>query len=326
MRRVAFCVPALVSLCAVLHDARAEPPSPAEPDTVVAIVGSEPVYARDVARMLRRAGRGKKVRPAVLPVFQAQVLSEIVDRRLVLAYASRTESGATEEEVDAALSQLAAKLKAQGKPLDDFLNEQAATQADLRRQITWNVTWEKFLAKYVTEERLASYFKAHRRELDGTEIAVSHVLLRPRAGDHPEAVAAVIERARTIRREITSGKISFAEAAQKYSAGPSAKDGGRLGFIGPRGPMVEPFSRAAFALEVGEISQPVTTPFGVHLIRCDQIKSGTKQLDDVRKEVADALARELLEKLARYERQYTPVEFTGKSPYFKPGTQELVVP
>jgi hypothetical protein len=40
----------------------------------------------------------------------------------------------------------------------------------------------------------------------------------------------------------------------------------------------------------------------------------------------DALARELLEKLARLEQQHTPVRFTGSSPYFKPGSKELAAP
>ena len=85
-------------------------------------------------------------------------------------------------------------------------------------------------------------------------------------------------------------------------------------------------SRAAFALEVEQVSQPVTTRFGVHLIRCDEIKPANKQWTDVRQELEKALARELLDRLARLQQRYTPVKFTGKAPYFKPGTRELVLP
>jgi len=298
----------------------------ANDQVVVATVGGEPVFAHDVERLLQSVTRGQQLAPAILAVVRAQMLSEIVDRRLVLAYARRTKSGPSESEIDAAKAELTARIKAQGGLLEAYLAEQSLTQADLRHRITWSLLWERYVAKYVTEERRASHFEAHRREFDGTEVSVSHVLLRPGTQADPGAIDRLIERAEAIRADIVSGKLSFADAAREHSAGPSAAEGGRLGFIGRRGPMVESFSRAAFSLEEGQMSPPVTTRFGVHLIRCDEIRPGSKQLADVRKELEAALARELLDKLARFEQKQTPVEFTGKWPHFKPGTRELVAP
>jgi len=295
-------------------------------EAVAATVGGEPIDAGEVARLVRTAARGQKVSPAALPVLQAQVLAELVDRRLVLAYARRNEEYPTAEQLDAAAAALKAKLVSEGRTLDAYLHEQSLSEVDLRRQLAWGLVWDKYLAKYVTDERAAAYFEAHRREFDGTELAVSHILLRPSSGVDRAAWSELVKQAEAIRRSIVAGEISFADAAQKYSAGPSAKEGGRLGRIPRRGVMEETFSRAAFALEVGQVSEPVLTPFGVHLIRCDAVWPGKKQLADVRREVDDALARELLSKIARLEERRTPVRFTGKTPYFKPGTRELVVP
>ena len=102
------------------------------------------------------------------------------------------------------------------------------------------------------------------------EVTASHILLRSRGGKEDEQV---LSRIRSIREEILSGKIGFEEAARKYSEDGSAKRGGSLGTF-RRGRMVEPFEEAAFALKEGEISEPVKTPFGYHLIRVEKKKEG----------------------------------------------------
>lgn len=304
--------------------AEAADPEGNHASAVVATVGGDSIDAAEVARLLKSAVGSQKVSPAALPVLQAQVLAELVDRRLVLAYARRNEDYPTAEQLDAAAASLKAKLAAQGRTLEDHLREQSFSEAHLRRELAWALVWDKYLARYVTDRRAAAHFEARRREFDGTQLAVSHILLRPSPGADRFAWGELLKQAAALRRSILAGEVSFADAARKNSAGPSARNGGRLGQIPRRGVMDEAFSRAAFALEAGQVSEPVVTPFGVHLIRCDAVQPGKKQLDDVRKDVEEALARELLSKLARLEERHTPVGFTGKSPYFKPGTRELV--
>lgn len=87
-----------------------------------------------------------------------------------------------------------------------------------------------------------------------SRIRASHILVKTEA------------EAKNLYNEIQNGK-SFAEIAQTVSLCPSGQNGGDLGFFG-KGMMVKPFEDAAFALnEIGEISQPVETQFGWHLIQ-----------------------------------------------------------
>ena len=65
------------------------------------------------------------------------------------------------------------------------------------------------------------------------------------------------------------------------------------------------------------MGQPVKTAFGV--IRCDEMKPGVKSIADVRKELENALSVELLDKLAKTERRFTPVKYTGLVPPPEPG-------
>lgn len=86
------------------------------------------------------------------------------------------------------------------------------------------------------------------------EVRASHILVKSE------------DEAKKLLEEIKGGK-SFADAAKEVSLCPSGRDGGDLGFF-KKGVMVQPFEDAAFAMkEIGEISEPVQTQFGWHLIQ-----------------------------------------------------------
>jgi len=72
------------------------------------------------------------------------------------------------------------------------------------------------------------------------------------------------EEAKKLKQEIENGK-DFAQAAKEVSLCPSGQNGGDLGYFS-RGQMVKEFENAAFAMNVGEVSNPVKTQFGYHLI------------------------------------------------------------
>lgn len=106
------------------------------------------------------------------------------------------------------------------------------------------------------------------------QVQCSHLLVKHRNSRRPsswreENISRTKEEAlellKSYREQIASGKASFAELAQKYSDCSSARRGGDLGPFG-RGTMQKPFEEAAFALKVGELSEPVDTDSGVHII------------------------------------------------------------
>ena len=90
-------------------------------------------------------------------------------------------------------------------------------------------------------------------------VSAGHILVE----SYDEAVA--------LKKRIDEGE-SFERLAQKYSKCPSAQRGGALGSFG-KGQMVKPFENAAFNLQVGEVSEPVKTDFGWHLIKVYDRKS-----------------------------------------------------
>jgi parvulin-like peptidyl-prolyl isomerase len=295
----------------------------AKGDTVVATVGDEPITAHEVERLLAKAVGKHKVGSPALPYLRAQLLEEIIARRLVLAYAERGGDGASAADLAAARKDLTRKLATQRRTINEFLQQQGITAEDLQRQLAWNIVWTKYFARYATPARERAWFDAHRQQVDGSELLVSQIFWRVSAGNDPATVATLMHKAAELRGQILAGKLSFAAAAGQFSESPSREQGGRLGWIGRHGPMDETFTRAAFALAKGEIAAPLRSTLGVHLIRCDDVRSGTKSLAEAREEVDQALGRELLDRLAQLQRARTAVRYTGAMPYFKPGTREL---
>ncbi len=90
------------------------------------------------------------------------------------------------------------------------------------------------------------------------------------------------ELAKEIKEKIASNELSFEDAAVKYSSCPSKEQGGNLGAFS-RGMMVPEFEEAAFVLPVGEVSDPVKTQFGYHLIKvADRKEDSIKSFEEVK--------------------------------------------
>ena len=125
----------------------------------------------------------------------------------------------------------------------------------------------------ISDAEIRAYFDTHKKELERPGRAVVSVLTIPRTVTAADSVA-VRQRMTALRDEISKGA-KFEDVAKRESADTiSGVDGGSLG-RGPRGRFVEAFEKAAFALTPGQLSEPVETQFGLHLIKVDERKADT---------------------------------------------------
>lgn len=138
---------------------------------------------------------------------------------------------------------------------------------------------------------------------------VRHILLKI-GPTQSEQVAR--ERLADYKRRIQSGQASFAELARAHSQDASAADGGELGWVAP-GQLVPQFEQAMNNLDPGQISDPVTTRFGVHLIqvegRREQVLTGAEQRELARNMLREKKAEEAFETWAREVRGRAYVEY-----------------
>lgn len=109
------------------------------------------------------------------------------------------------------------------------------------------------------------------------EINASHILINS-TSEKPEDTLAAYNKIKEIRNDIVNKKISFEDAAVKYSEDPSAKQNkGNLGYFTSL-QMVYPFETAAFNTKKGEVSQPVKTKFGYHLIKTHDVRDARGEM------------------------------------------------
>ena len=126
----------------------------------------------------------------------------------------------------------------------------------------------------VTDAQARAYYDAYTGRWERPGRAVISLISVNRIAA-PSDTAAVVARLRALRAEITSGRASFADVARRESEDSvSAADGGSLG-RGARGRFVPAFENAAFAMRAGQISEPVRTDFGWHLIQATEKKGDT---------------------------------------------------
>ncbi|WP_148306377.1 SurA N-terminal domain-containing protein [Gemmatirosa kalamazoonensis] len=125
----------------------------------------------------------------------------------------------------------------------------------------------------VSDDEISSYYDAHKKQYERPGRAVLSLLTIPRAVTAADTAAARA-RAEQLRAEIVGGQ-KFEDVAKRESSDSgSARQGGDLG-RGGKGRFVPEFEKAAYALTPGEVSQPVLSPFGYHLIRVDEKKGDT---------------------------------------------------
>jgi parvulin-like peptidyl-prolyl isomerase len=216
---------------------------PARPaaSAVAATVGGEPITVGQVLEFMHHVLAEHQVTSQTTAFVEAQALGQLIDRKLVGMYLDRHDISASSTEIEAALKKIEDQASGQPGGLTSALAGRGISLDEFRKQLAWDVRWAKYLTQEVTEKELQAYFDEHRADFDGTQVRVSHLLLRPDAVRNAAAVQAIENKALAIRQEIVSGRLSFADAARKYSDAPSRRQGGDLGFI-PRG---EPADRHA---------------------------------------------------------------------------------
>lgn len=182
-----------------------------------------------------------------------------------------------------------------------FLENMIRYQTEEERSIIYLVFDPLQYEQDIVNERdlLMEYYMSHREEfVQEEQVKASHILL-PIDQDSPENMAEVYAKAYELKKELEEGA-DFGLLARLYSEDPGSKEkSGDLGFFG-RGQMVPPFEEAAFSMTVGEISDPVESQFGLHIIKVTDRKPETVMpFEDVKARIDARLRRIKADRIAQ---------------------------
>lgn len=235
-------------------------------------------------------------------------LQVMIDERLLDEQLKSANVSVTNEELDASI----ADVKRNNHLQDDQAFEAALAHEGLTLD-TYRTNLKRQLEKLklinirvhpqvkVTETELQDeYQKSFGREAGEEEIRARHILLALKKDSSPEERTRAQARAMELAQRARAGE-DFAKLAHQYSDGPSAAQGGELGYF-KHGVMVPEFEASAFSLRKGEISDPVLTHFGYHVI----------QLEDRRRTPQPAYAQvkeQLRQRLTQHEMERLTTEY-----------------
>jgi peptidyl-prolyl cis-trans isomerase SurA len=287
------------------EDTAAEPEVESE---VVAIVGTTRLTRADLEQAVRRRSGGRPIPADQQDRLQAQAVGEILEQALLRAEIDRRQVEVTDGEINDRIAQLSTELTARQSSLDTFLTAAGLDHDGLREQMRFEIAVPKMILPMITEDVMRQVLAMHRYDFDGTRVRASHIILRPEASSGPDAVTKVLARVERIRADILAEELTFAEAAERYSSGPSRHRGGDLGFVPRHGLLSEEFASQVFKLTKGEVSKPFVTPFGVHLAKVTDVDPGTVEPETFRKPLEQLAFQKVLQAFVVHCRQQTPIE------------------
>lgn len=277
------------------------------PTGVAAIVNNKPIPEVAVYRALRQFP------PANWSMARKEILAHMIENEMIDQYLTAIKITPDLKEFEKTIADIKKEL-AEQKPPKDYLKELEAmmlTEAEFNEAVVAQLKWEKFVTQMATEPALKKTFEDSPDVFDGSLVRARHILLNP--GTDPAkqkeaegkllGIRAAVEKgvAEAIKAmppeqakdpllveqvKATKTEELFQAYAKEYSVCPSKMNGGDLNWFQRAGAMVEPFAKAAYALQPYQMSGVVMTEFGYHLILVTARKHGSpKKYEEVKEDV-----------------------------------------
>lgn len=256
-------------------------------DRIVAVVGNEVILASELATQLQLVAlqTGKQPRtPEEVKEFQNSVLEQMISDQLILAEAKKdTSISIRPEEIDRSLNDQIKRISSRYSSNDEFLAQLADEGLTLRLlekryrgEIKNQLLKQRFIQTQlldisVSRREVEEFFDKFKEEIPAQPEAAKLSHLQLAIAPSKSVEDSVKALAQELRTRVLDGA-DLATLSVQYSSFGAGANGGDLGYVS-RTDVVPEFARAAFRLNVGEISGAIRTQFGYHVILCEAKRS-----------------------------------------------------
>jgi parvulin-like peptidyl-prolyl isomerase len=280
-------------------------------DKVVAKVNGQNIYESEVKLVLSQflARNGMTLQQVgynnpQLRNFKMEILNKLIDRELLYALASQNVPADIDKKVDEYIINMKKEYKSDLE-FQQEIEKTGSNYNEFKERIKKNMIIDEYIKSLshrvnITDEEIEKFYKDNFSAFNKEKmVRASHILIEVKNGMDDMTAKEKIDK---IYKEAKANPGAFAELAKKYSTGPSGPSGGDLGYFRERGDMIDKFSDVAFAMKVGEISKPIKTKFGYHIIKVTDIKPPQKQsLDEVKHKIRAILTDEKVKNILQEE-------------------------
>ncbi|MBP1685216.1 MAG: PpiC-type peptidyl-prolyl cis-trans isomerase [Deltaproteobacteria bacterium] len=273
---------------------------------ILATVDGEPVTAYQLKRFTQDSIRGRQLGASL---DSKSLLDTYITDRLIQKEVSDKGIVVREEDVDRYIGTVMERNKIDEEKLTAALEAQGMTLQAYRAQIREEIERDQLINREirgkvnVTPEEVQRYYQEHLSEYSTPEkFELAHIFFRLEENAPSDKVAAVTAKADDVYRRIKKGA-DFAAMAKEYSEDSSGQSGGELGWF-KTGEMLESIEKAAARLKVGEVSEPVRTKVGLHIVKVEAREGAAHQkLDELNDQIKQQLYNAALED--RFEKWLT---------------------